>query len=191
MAGLVLAAALWWIYFIAAAPMSESVLRASDGNPSLAYGLYAGGHLSPAFALLSMAAGVSLTLTNQATQAAAWFVTGGLTVYLFGSRVVFIGRPSGGGPPVLAPFAAVTVCIALLEPVISATGVVLVVAVWAAVIAAYVSWHLPGRLQGIAADPLSYFRPRPNSPPAQSPGSAEPSASVDSRTSAEAPPSTG
>src|SRR6185312_2603811 len=66
LAGLVLAAALWWIYFTAAAPISESVLRSSGGNPSMAYGLYAGGHLSPAFALLTMAAGVSLALSGKA-----------------------------------------------------------------------------------------------------------------------------
>jgi hypothetical protein len=39
LAGLVLAAALWWIYFTAAAPISEYVLRASGGNPAMAYGL--------------------------------------------------------------------------------------------------------------------------------------------------------
>jgi hypothetical protein len=42
---------------------------------------------------------------------------------------------------------------------ISSAGVVLVTAVWAAVIAAWVTWRLPGRLQGVTADPLSYFRP--------------------------------
>ena len=30
-------------------PISEYVLRASGGNPAMAYGLYAGGHLGPAF----------------------------------------------------------------------------------------------------------------------------------------------
>jgi low temperature requirement protein LtrA len=71
----VLAATLWWVYFIAAAPISEAVLRASGGNPAMAYGLYADGHLSPAFSLLAMAAGVSLAITGHASQAAAWFTT--------------------------------------------------------------------------------------------------------------------
>src|SRR5262249_45585432 len=71
LAGLALAAALWWIYFIAAAPLSEFVLSTSGGNPAMAYGLYAGGHLGPAFALLTVAAGVGLTLTGHAATAAS------------------------------------------------------------------------------------------------------------------------
>ncbi len=34
----------------------------------------------------------------------------------------------------------------------------LVTAVWAATIAAYVTWRLPERLQDIAANPPTYFR---------------------------------
>jgi hypothetical protein len=41
----------------AAAPISEYVLRASGGNPAMAYGLYAGGHLGPAFSLLTIVTG--------------------------------------------------------------------------------------------------------------------------------------
>ena len=159
LAGLVLAAALWWIYFTAAAPISEYVLRASGGNPSMAYGLYAGGHLSPAFGLLTMAAGVSLALSAEPPSAAAGFITGGLAVYLMGSRaLVGDGRPRSG-PLVRAAVVAVTVCLALLRPAISTTGVVLVTAVWACAIAAYVTWRFPGRLKGVTADPLTFFRP--------------------------------
>lgn len=131
LAGLVFAAALWWIYFTAAAPISEYVLRFSGGNPAMAYGLYAGGHLVPAFSLLTMAAGVSLVLSGSAHAAAAWFITGGLASYL-------------------------------LEPLISATGVLLVITAWAAAIAAYVTWRFPGRLKGVTADPLTYFHPGPD-----------------------------
>ena len=158
LSGLVLAAVLWWIYFTAAAPISEAVLRASGGNPSLAYGLYAGGHLSPAFAVLTLAAGVSLSLTGHASQTAAWLITGGLAAYLLGSRVVFTDQWLRLDTLLRLAVAAVTVCLALLEPLISSAGVVLVAAVWAAVIAAWVTWRLPGRLQGITADPFSYFR---------------------------------
>ena len=53
--------------------------------------------------------------------------------------------------------AAATVCLALLEPLISATGVVLVTAGWAAAIAADLTWRMPSRLRDITADPLSFF----------------------------------
>jgi len=158
LAGLVLAAALWWIYFTAAAPISEYVLRASGGNPAMAYGLYAGGHLSPAFSLLTMAAGVSLVLSGEAPVAAAWFITGGLASYLLGLRVVAIDAGLRFGLLRRVAVVAVTVCFAFLEPLISATGVVLVAAAWAVAIAVYVTRRLPGRLKGVTADPLSYFR---------------------------------
>ena len=170
--GLVLAAALWWVYFTAAAPISEYVLRASGGNPSMAYGLYAAGHLSPAFGLLAMAAGVSLVLSAAAPPAAAWFITGGLAVYLAGSRVMSDDGRVRAGPLLRAALVAVTACLAFLQPLISTTGVVLVAAAWAGAIAAYVTWRLPGRLRDIAADPLRYFRPLPPgdpAPPAESP----------------------
>jgi low temperature requirement protein LtrA len=166
LAGLVLAAALWWIYFTAAAPLSESVLRASGGNPALAYGLYAAGHLTPSFALLSVAAGVTLTIEGAASQPAAWFVTAGLAWYLLGSRVVVAGQQSGEGLLARLAIAALTICIALLEPLVSAPGVVLITAAWACAIAGYVTWRLPGRLRDITADPLSYFGPAASRSPA-------------------------
>ncbi len=47
--GLVLAGALWWIYFTSAAEIYERLLGLSGGNPAFAYSLYAGGHVPPAF----------------------------------------------------------------------------------------------------------------------------------------------
>jgi low temperature requirement protein LtrA len=181
LAGLVLAAALWWIYFTAAAPLSESVLRASGGNPILAYGLYAGGHLTPAFSVLAVAAGVSLAISGAASRTAAWLVIGGLAAFLMGSRVMYVGQPVRF--PALRRLITVglTLCLAFLEPVISAAGVVLVAAVWAAGIAADVTYRTPGRLQTITADPLSYFRapagPAPvrNGRAPDDPGPADPS----------------
>ena len=158
LAGLVLAGALWWIYFTAAAPISEYVLRASGGNPAMAYGLYAGGHLSPAFSLLTMAAGVSLVLSGAAPAAAAWFITGGLASYLLGLRVVAIDAGLRFGPLRRVAVVAVTVCFAFLEPLISATGVAMVTAAWAVALAVYVTRRIPDRLKGVTADPLSYFR---------------------------------
>jgi low temperature requirement protein LtrA len=158
LAGLVLAAALWWIYFTAAAPMSESVLRSSGGNPNLAYGLYAGGHLSPAFALLTMSAGVSLVLSGDSPQAAAWFVTGGLAVYLVGTRVVLTSRPVRFERQLRWAVAGATASLAFLTPLITAAGVVLVTTGWAAAVAAYETGRAPGRLKDIVADPLAFFR---------------------------------
>jgi len=158
LAGLVLAAALWWVYFTAAAPLNEYVLRASGGNPTMAYGIYAGGHLSPAFALLSMSAGVTLTLSDETPHAAAWFITGGLAAYIAGSQVI-PADPLTRVARVLRPAVIpVTVCLALLRPLISTTGVVVVAALWAAGIAAYATWRTPDRLKVIKADPLTYFR---------------------------------
>ncbi len=159
--GLVLAACLWWIYFTAAAPISEYVLRASGGNPSVAYGLYAGGHLTPAFGLLTMAAGMSLALSGEASPAAAWFITGGLAAFLVGSRVMVADGRGRFGRLLLAAVVVATVCLAFLRPVVSTAGVVLVTAAWAGAIGAYVTWRLPGRLESIAADPLAFFRGTP------------------------------
>src|SRR6185437_13667538 len=172
--GLVLAAALWWIYFTAAAPISEYVLRASGGNPAMAYGLYAAGHLSPAFALLTMAAGMSLALSGEGPPAAAWFITGGLAVFLAGSQVMTDNGRVRGGPLVRTAIIAATVCLAFLRPLVSTTGVVLAATAWAGVIAAYVTWRVPGRLKALAADPLSYFHPLPRSPAPGESAPAEP-----------------
>ncbi|MCK9897209.1 low temperature requirement protein A [Frankia sp. AgB32] len=157
-AGLVLAAAVRWIYFTASAPASQSVLRASGGNPTMAYGLYAGGHLSSAFALLCVAMGVSLALGGEAPPPAVWFLTGGFAAYLQSTRSLSTGLTRFGPLPRLA-VVAITVCLAFLEPLVSTTGLVLIVAAWAVAIAAYVTWHAPEHLKNIAADPTVYFRP--------------------------------
>lgn len=106
-----------------------------------------------------------------AAQTAAWLITGGLAAYLLGSRVVFTDQWLRLDTLLRVAVAAVTGCLAQLEPLISSAGVVLVTAVWAAVIAAWVTWRLPGRLQGITADrsatsagPGTAAGPRPGSP---------------------------
>ncbi|HEY0933857.1 MAG TPA: low temperature requirement protein A [Trebonia sp.] len=184
LSGLVLAAALWWIYFTAAAPLGESVLRASGGNPALAYGLYAAGHLTPAFALLAEAAGVSLAISGAASGAAAWLVTGGLAAFLVGSRVIYVGQQLRFQTLRRLATVGVTLCLAFLEPLISAAGVVLATAALAAAIAADVTYRTPGRLRTITADPLSYFRP---GAPAATPAAAEPPAAAEKPATAEEP----
>jgi low temperature requirement protein LtrA len=174
LAGLVLAAALWWIYFTAAAPISEYVLRASGGNPAMAYGLYAGGHLGPAFALLTMASGVGLVLSGHAHAAASWFITGGLASYLLGTRAVATDQSMRFGRLAQLAVAGATVGLAFLEPLITPTGVLLAATAWAVAAAAYATWRFPDRLKGITADPLSYFRSGPDQPARQKPDRQKP-----------------
>lgn len=157
LAGLVLAAALWWIYFDSAAEINEYVLRASGGNPSMAYGLYAGGHLAPAFSLLVVAAGVNLVLTEHPPATAAWLVSAGLGGYLLGTRAVgSLGRWRLSRVIGLVTVAA-TVCLAFLRPLLTTTGVLAVVTAWAIGVALFVSWQRPARLSRVTADPFSLF----------------------------------
>ena len=158
LAGLVLAAGLFWSYFTGAAPMSEAILRATNGNPSIAYGLYAAGQLTPAFALVSIAAGVSLIISGHAPANAVWFVTGGLGAFIFGSGTALSGGKAQIPQLPRTVLIGLTVCLAFLEPVISAPGVVAVAAVWGVVISVYVTWRMPGRLKEFTDDPLSWFR---------------------------------
>jgi len=57
-AAMVLAAALWWVYFDSAAAINLKVLELSGGSPTMARAIFAVGHMLPAFALLIIAAGV-------------------------------------------------------------------------------------------------------------------------------------
>ncbi len=99
--------------------------------------------------------------------AAAWFITGGLAAYLLATRAVATDPSVRFGELARMAVVAVTVGLAFLEPLITATGVLLVITAWAAAIAAYVTWRFPGRLKDVAADPLSYFHPAPDRPQRQ------------------------
>ena len=54
---MVLAAALWWVYFDSAAAINLKVLELSGGSPTMARAIFAVGHMLRAFALLITAAG--------------------------------------------------------------------------------------------------------------------------------------
>jgi low temperature requirement protein LtrA len=154
-----MAGALWWLYFASAARIYERLLSLSGGNPALAYSLYAVGHLFPAFALLLVAAGVNLSLHESPPQAAVWFTTVGLTMYLAGTRVFSApGSPRWyAGPARIAALAA-TVCLAFLGRVLPAPGVVVVVAAWAvgsAVVAAGIRHRALDRM---GDDPVAFLR---------------------------------
>ena len=71
-AAMVLAAALWWLYFDSAAEINLKVLELSGGSPTMARAIFAVGHMLPAFALLIIAAGVGLLLEDDPPQIAYW-----------------------------------------------------------------------------------------------------------------------
>lgn len=160
-AGLVLAGALWWIYFDSSAGINEYVLRASGGNPAMAYGIYAGGHLPTAFALLLVAAGVNLSLHDEPPVAAAWLVSAGLAAYFVGTRGFTVAGEDRWYVRVLRPLAiAATVCLALLHRVLSPATVVVVAAVWAVGAAVIVSLRAPSVMRRLRENPLRLFGDR-------------------------------
>ena len=61
-AAMMLAGCLWWLYFDSVAEINLRVLELSGGSPTIARGIFAVGHMVPAFALLITAAGVGLLL---------------------------------------------------------------------------------------------------------------------------------
>jgi low temperature requirement protein LtrA len=161
LAGLVLAGALWWIYFDSSAGINEYVLRASGGNPAMAYGIYAGGHLPTAFALLLVAAGVNLSLHDDPSVAAAWLVSAGLAIYFVGTRGFTVAGEDRWYVRLLRPLAiAATVCLGLLHRVLSPTTVVVVAAVWAVGAAVIVSLRAPEVMRRLRENPLRLFGDR-------------------------------
>jgi len=156
--GLVLAGALWWVYFASAAEINRLLLNASGGNPALAYSLYAGGHLTPAFALLLVAAGVNLSFQAEPPGTAAWFITVGLTIYLGGTRVYSSGSRRWFAAPARLAAIAATVNLALLQAVLSAPAMVAVTAGWAVACAAVVTRFRRGAMARLAEDPAAFLR---------------------------------
>lgn len=158
-AGLVMAGALWWLYFTSAALIYERMLDLSGGNPALAYSLYAGGHLFPAFALLLIAAGVNLSLHESPPQAASWYTTIGLALYLSGTRVFSSGPAERwySGVAQVAALAA-TVCLAFLARVLPAPAVVVVVAVWAVGSTLIAAGIRHRALEEFGSDPVAFLR---------------------------------
>lgn len=158
--GLVLAGALWWLYFTSAAELSEKMLGLSGGNPMLAYSLYAGGHLTPAFALLLVAAGLNLSLHDSPPAAAAWLLTSGLMIYIAGTRV-FSADP-GRWYQRVARVASlvVTVNLAHLGRILPAPAVVVVVAVWGVGMTAVSTVVRRRAIESLGDNPLAFLRER-------------------------------
>jgi low temperature requirement protein LtrA len=85
-AGMLLAGALWWLYFDSAAEVNLKVLELSGGSPTMARTIFAVGHMLPAFALLMTAAGVGLLFEQDAPKIAYWLACVGVGIYLLGTR---------------------------------------------------------------------------------------------------------
>ncbi|WP_410967482.1 low temperature requirement protein A, partial [Salmonella sp. SAL4456] len=69
---MVLAGALWWIYFDNAAEVNLIVLDRSGGSPTMARAIFAVGHMLPAFSLLVIAGGIGLLMEVEEPPLAAY-----------------------------------------------------------------------------------------------------------------------
>jgi low temperature requirement protein LtrA len=96
-AAMLLAAALWWLYFDSAAVINLKVLELSGGSPTMARAIFAVGHMLPAFALLITAAGVGLLLEDDPPRIAYWLASVGVGIYLTGTRVFLKARGRAAG----------------------------------------------------------------------------------------------
>ena len=129
-AAMIFAAALWWLYFDAAADINLRVLEASGGSPTMARAIFAVGHMLPCFALLLIAAGIGLLLEEDPPALAYTLASVGLGIYLLGTRVFLApGNRVGGAVRVLLLVA--TFALHRLHTVMSPHAFLWVVAAWA------------------------------------------------------------
>ncbi|MGY0237028.1 low temperature requirement protein A [Longispora urticae] len=90
-AAIVLAGAMWWQYFDAAADMNRRMLEVSGGSQLVARVVFVSGHMFPAFAVITVAAGVRLLLAGHPPTGAYWLVSGGMSGYLAVTRAFGMG----------------------------------------------------------------------------------------------------
>jgi low temperature requirement protein LtrA len=159
-AAMILAAALWWVYFDSAAEINLKVLELSGGSPTMARAIFAVGHMLPSFALLITAAGVGLLLEDDPPHIAAWLACVGVGIYLLGTRVFLASdrRVSGLARALLL---VATFQLARLAPAIGAYAYVWLLAAWVVMCAVlttrtargdeYVDRLFGGRRQGVDA----------------------------------------
>ncbi len=81
-AAMVLAGALWWLYFDSAAELNLRVLQLSGGSPAMARTIFAVGRMIPSFALIGIAAGVGLLLEEEPPDFAYFLVATGAGLYM-------------------------------------------------------------------------------------------------------------
>jgi low temperature requirement protein LtrA len=128
-AAMVLAAALWWLYFDSVAEANLKVLHLSGGSPTMARAIFAVGHMLPAFALLMTAAGVGLLLEGDPPRIAYWLACVGIGIYLAGTRAL---TASGRVPRIVRlGLLLATFQLARLGPTLTAHRYVWLLAGWA------------------------------------------------------------
>jgi low temperature requirement protein LtrA len=133
-----LSAALWWIYFDSVADINLKVLQVSGGSPTVARGIFAIGHMVPAFALLVTAAGIGLLLEDEPPRIAYWLCCAGVGIYLAGTRAFLVARNRADRLARVVVLIA-TFQLARLRPELSAHAYVWFVAGWVTVCAVLTS----------------------------------------------------
>ena len=128
-AAMVLAAALWRLYFDSAVEINLKVFELSGGSPTMARAIFAVGHMLPAFALLITAAGVGLLLDEKPPLIAYWLACVGVGMYLVGTRAVL---RANGRVPGIARFVVVLATFQLgrLHDALSPHGYVWLLTAW-------------------------------------------------------------
>ena len=134
-AAMVLAAALWWLYFDSAAAINLKVLELSGGSPTMARAIFAVGHMLPAFALLITAAGVGLLLEGDPPRIAYWLACVGIGIYLAGTRVFLLATSRVPGF-VRALLLVATFMLGRLGPELSPHGYLWLLTAWVVMCAA-------------------------------------------------------
>jgi low temperature requirement protein LtrA len=134
-AAMVLAAALWWVYFDSVADINLKVLQLSGGSPSMARAIFAVGHMLPAFALLLVAAGLGLLLEGDPPRIAYSLACVGVGIYLAGTRV-FMLAPSRIGGIVRLLVLVATFQLGRLRPELSAHAFLWLLTAWTVMCAA-------------------------------------------------------
>jgi low temperature requirement protein LtrA len=134
-AAMLLAAALWWVYFDSAAEVNLKVFELSGGSPAMAKTIFAVGHMLPAFSLLLIAAGIGLLLEEEPPDSAYWLPCIGIGIYLLGTRAfMFASKRVSGFLRALVVIA--TFQLGRLHEQLSPHAYVWLLAVWVVVCAA-------------------------------------------------------
>jgi low temperature requirement protein LtrA len=134
-AAMVLAGALWWLYFDSVADVNLRVLELSGGSPTMARAIFAVGHMLPAFALLITASGVGLLLEDDPPRIAYGFACTGVALYMLGTRVIRMG--SGRVPaPVRVLLVVATFALAPLFHGLDGSAYLWLLTAWVLMVAA-------------------------------------------------------
>jgi low temperature requirement protein LtrA len=147
-AAMLLAAALWWVYFDSAAELNLKVLELSGGSPAMARAIFAVGHQLPAFALLITAAGVGLLMEEDPPRIAYWLACVGVGIYLAGTRVFLLASSRVPGA-VRALLLVATFQLGRLEPLLAPRGYLWLLAGWVLMCAALTT-RAPGGGESLA-----------------------------------------